>query len=115
LTLAVMLCSIPHLMECIRGWRDAIAQSRLEFTGKSLSVVLLRAAIAIAVAIFLLVKGLYPGGGHDYYNHYFQFYKRVIDTGSILPNDVWYHFYYSKGAGLYFLGMLLTDPLAPQL
>ena len=65
--------------------------------------------------MFLLVKGLYPGGGYDYYKHYFQFYKRVVETGSVLPNDVWYHFYYSKGAGLYFLGMLLTDPLAPQL
>ncbi len=70
--------------------------------------------LTVAIA-FLLVKGLYPDGGHDYYNHYFQFYKRVMDTGSILPNDVWYHFYYSKGAGLYFLGMLLTDPLAPAL
>jgi hypothetical protein len=75
----------------------------------------LRLGIIAVAAIFLLVKGLYPGGGHDYYNHYFQFYKRVIETGSILPNDVWYHFYYSKGAGMYFLGMLLTDPLAPQL
>ena len=31
------------------------------------------------------------------------------------PNEVWYHYYYSKGSGLFFLGMLLADPLAPQL
>jgi len=115
LTLAVMLCSVPHLMGCIHAFSNAIAQSRCEFTNRRLPTALLWAAIAVASVTFLLVKGLYPGGGHDYYNHYFQFYKRVLETGSILPNEVWYHFYYSKGAGLYFLGMLLTDPLAPQL
>jgi hypothetical protein len=115
LTLAVMLCSAPHLIGCIRELSDGIEQSRFQLRTDSLPAVLLWVAIGIASTIFLLVKGLYPGGGHDYYNHYFQFYKRVIETGSILPNDVWYHFYYSKGAGLYFLGMLLTDPLAPQL
>jgi hypothetical protein len=115
LTLAVMLCSVPHLIGRIRALNDAMAQGCFQFTRKSLPAVLLWAAIAVAGVIFLLVKGLYPGGGHDYYNHYFQFYKRVIETGSVLPNEVWYHFYYSKGAGLYFLGMLLTDPLAPQL
>src|SRR4029077_4732965 len=27
-------------------------------------------------------------------------------------NESWYHFFYSKGLGLHFLGMLLSDPLA---
>lgn len=71
--------------------------------------------LMVPLLAFLITKGLYPAGGHDYYNHYFQFYKQVIATGSIMPNDVWYQFYYSKGAGLFFLSMLLTDPLAPQL
>jgi hypothetical protein len=115
LTLAVMLCSIPHLTGRVRELSDAIGQGRYEFTAKNLRSALLWMAIIVVSAIFLFVRGLYPGGGHDYYNHYFQFYKRVIETGSIVPNDVWYHFYYCKGAGLYFLGMLLTDPLAPQL
>ena len=65
--------------------------------------------------LFLIIKGLYPAGGHDYYLHYFQYYLSVIRNQSILPNEVWYHFYYSKGAGLYFLSILLSDPLAPQL
>lgn len=67
------------------------------------------------LSIFLISKGLYPAGGHDYYNHYFQFYKKVVQSGSILPNEVWYHFFYSKGAGVFFLSMILTDPLSPQL
>jgi hypothetical protein len=76
------------------------------------------AMVALFLATFfslLLVKGLYPSGGHDYYTHYFSYLRSVITHGGLWPNDVWYHFYYSKGAGLYFLGMLLTDPLAPQL
>lgn len=72
-------------------------------------------AIVLLGIAFLAVKGLYPGGGHDYFEHYFPYYLRVVETGSTLPNDVWYHFYVSKGDGLYFIAMLLTDPLAPQL
>jgi hypothetical protein len=71
--------------------------------------------VVLLGAALLLVKGLYPGGGHDYITHYFHFYRAVIDHGGVWPNEVWYHYYYSKGAGLYFLAMLLTDPLAPQL
>lgn len=94
--------------------RDARALSPLGW----LRVVLatpLACLLLVAVGSLLLVKGLYPAGGHDYYTHYFQYYKTVIDRGDLWPNEVWYHFYYSKGAGLYFLGMLITDALAPQL
>jgi hypothetical protein len=72
-------------------------------------------SIGVIGALLLLVKGLYPGGGHDYYTHYFYYYQAVIDLGGLWPNEIWYHYYYSKGSGLFFLGMLLTDPLAPQL
>jgi hypothetical protein len=77
--------------------------------------VALGALFLAAFLCLLFVKGLYPAGGHDYYTHYFPYLRSVITQGGLWPNDVWYHFYYSKGAGLYFLGMLLTDPLAPQL
>ncbi len=115
LTLAVMLLSIPHLAQCLRGARAAAASVRFRLTPLGLVRGALLLGVLAAAGLFLLVKGLYPAGGHDYYNHYFQFYKRVVETGSILPNDVWYHFFYSKGAGLYFMAMVLTDPLAPQL
>jgi hypothetical protein len=66
-------------------------------------------------ALLLLLKGLYPAGSADYFAHYFPYYREVIERGGVWPNDVWYHYFYSKGLGLFFLGMLLTDPLAPQL
>lgn len=73
------------------------------------------AIIAVPMFLFLMVKGLYPAGGHDYYNHYFQYYRSVTESGSLWPNAVWYHFYYNKGDALYFMAMLMTDPLGPQL
>ena len=75
----------------------------------------LLALAAVAFIALLLVKGLYPGGGHDYFTHYFYYLQTVIERGGLWPNDVWYHYYYDKGAGLFFLGILLTDLLAPQL
>jgi hypothetical protein len=132
ITILVILVSLPELIDRIeatlravtRGWMSRAnlvgsandnASSGFRQTSRLLVRWLVWIASALAATIFVLVKGLYPGGGHDYYNHYFPYYLRVIQTGSILPNDVWYHFYLSKGDGLYFLAMLLTDPLAPQL
>jgi hypothetical protein len=71
--------------------------------------------IGAAAVWVLLVRGLFPGGGGDYYTHYFYYYIEVLKNHSLTPNDVWYHYYYSKGSGLAFLGMLLTDPEAPAL
>ena len=80
------------------------------------SRVTLAAVATICVAgIYLLLAGLYPGGSGDFYTHYFYYYLAVLNNHGLQPNDVWYHFYYSKGAGLTFLGMLLADPEAPEL
>jgi hypothetical protein len=71
--------------------------------------------IAVAAAWVLLRRGLFPGGSGDYYTHYFYYYLEVLKNHGLAPNDVWYHYYYSKGSGVTFLGMLLTDPEAPAL
>jgi hypothetical protein len=115
LSMGTMAVSVPHLAVCVRTIGTTISRGRLWFTATSLLIASLWLAIVAASVVFILVKGLYPAGGHDYYNHYFHFYRLVIETGSIQTNDTWYHFYYSKGAGLYFIAMLLTDLLAPQL
>jgi hypothetical protein len=79
------------------------------------SNLLLLLSFGIFAAGLLIVKGLYPAGGHDFFNHYHSYYEAVLRNHGIWPNDVWYQFYYSKGMGLFFLSMLLTDPLAPSL
>jgi hypothetical protein len=71
--------------------------------------------VAIFAGWLLLARGLYPGGGGDYYTHYFYYYLEVLNNHSLAPNDVWYHYFYSKGYGLFFFSMLLTDPEAPAL
>jgi len=71
--------------------------------------------IGVVAVWLLLLRGLFPGGGGDYYTHYFYYYLEVLNNHGLAPNDVWYHYYYSKGSGLAFLGMLLTDPEAPAL
>lgn len=105
LTMLIFLGSLPKLDQ----WIKSRSHARNDWY---LPGILL---VVIAASMFLMVKGLYPAGGHDYYNHYFHFYRKVTETGSILPNEIWYHFYYCKGEGIFFLSILLTDLLAPQL
>lgn len=113
LTAFVMILSLPHLSTCLLElWRRVASVALKEWPFERTT---LAASACLTAGAFLLVKGLYPAGGHDYYNHYFPFYKAVVSSGGLAPNEVWYQYFYSKGAGLYFLAMLLTDPLAPQL
>jgi hypothetical protein len=105
ITLIIFIASLPKLDSWFRYAKEH--KGSIYWSGCVM--------LAIPVSAFFIAKGLYPGGGHDYFTHYFSFYRKVTESGSILPNEVWYHFYYSKGAGLFFLSILLTDLLAPQL
>ena len=107
----VVLCiSAKHFKQVLQEifhlttqWR----QNRLLYSGYLL--------FGIALGWLLITKGLYPGGGGDYYNHYFKYYLAVIHNHGLAPNDVWYHYYYTKGSGLDFLAILLMDPQAPEV
>ena len=77
---------------------------------------LLLAALVVGLCLMFVVKGLWPGDSSgDVYSHYLPYYREVIATHGLSPNALWYHYYLSKGAGLFFLGMLLSDELAAQL
>ena len=112
----IIATSYPHFALTVSEARSSITQHFQEgsWIDRTLSIVMAIAAV-LAGAALLLVKGLYPQGGHDYYQHYSQFYAAVIDSHGIWPNLFWYEYYYSKGMGVTFLGMLLTDALAPSL
>jgi len=105
ITTLLFFLTLPRL----DNWIQFGKKAQLNFYKPGLCLLIL------AAILFLITKGLYPSGGHDYFNHYFHFYRSVVDSGNTLPNSVWYHFYYSKGGALFFLSMVLTDPLAPQL
>src|SRR5580700_2827294 len=116
LCLAVVVVSARHFANvAIAGWRSLA----LGFAGprhgrptpQRIGIIL----IGATAVWLLLLRGLCPGGGGYYYTHYFYYYLEVLKNHGLAPNDVWYHYYYSKGSGLAFLGMLLTDPEAPAL
>ncbi len=95
------------------GFRTVVARAT---RGRITAVQAIGAFIVAFFTVWLLLaRGLYPGGGQDYYNHYFPYYLEALKNHNLSPNDVWYHYYYSKGCGLVFLGMLLTGPEAPAL
>jgi hypothetical protein len=72
-------------------------------------------ATIFIVLLLLVLRALPPGGGHDYYTHYFYYYKHVIESHGLWPNELWYHYYVSKGATLVFWSIVLTDLQAPEI
>ena len=116
LCLIVLVASARHFTDVTLAGRRLLARHfaqplRARVTPQAIGSIL----IAVVGALVLLQRGLYPAGGGDYYTHYFYYYLAVLKNHGLMPNNVWYHYYYSKGSGLAFLGMLLSDPEAPAL
>jgi hypothetical protein len=105
----VMLASLPHMSAQLSNCRRIVLR-KLALDEKILAALVLVAALA-----FLFIKGAYPSGGHDFYNHYFPYYMEVITSGNLGPHNTWYQYFYSKGMGLYFMSMILFDPMAVHL
>lgn len=117
LTVVAVIASYSEFLVFLRrlgGGIESGYESTSGFVGKYLACVLF-GIVCFSFTFLLIAKGLYPGGYGDYYNHYFPFFKAVIESHGIWPNDVWYQYYYSKGAGLTFLSILLTDYESPQV
>jgi hypothetical protein len=115
LTVPIVALSSHHVSTTYFELRNAAARF---FRINSMTTVVLATFMAVGILVvatlLLLIKGLYPAGGHDYYTHYFYFYTTAIENHNIWPNEVWYQYFYSKAMGLFFLSMLLTDPMAPS-
>ncbi len=73
--------------------------------------------LVLTMALFLLLlKGIFPANDDfDVWTHYLPFYRATVEAGVIAPNDVWYHYWTSKGATLFYMMMVISDLLAPQL
>lgn len=115
LALIVLFASSSHFANVIRAGRFALDARVASWRGSDTLETTCIGLITISLVWLLFVRGLYPGGGGDYYTHYFYYYLEVLKNHGLAPNDVWYHYYYSKGYGLFFFSMLLTDPEAPAL
>jgi len=112
----IVALSYRHFAHTLHEAGSAVARLFTNGSGidRALSVVMAIATVFAGTAL-LLVKGLYPQGGHDYYQHYSHYYAAVIDSHGIWPNLFWYQYYVSKSLGVTFLSMLLTDALASSL
>jgi hypothetical protein len=60
-------------------------------------------SIVLAVIVVILFKVLFPNGTGAYFTHYFPYYMEVTEKGNILPNMLWYHFFYLQRGRRYFL------------
>lgn len=78
-----------------------------------------RVVILVAVGaalLFLLTRVVFiPTPDGNVWEHYLHYYRAVLASGSTQPNEVWHHFYASKGAGLVFLAIVLSDFFGVQL
>lgn len=71
----------------------------------------------ILLGIHILVnRGLsVVGFEYDSSGHYLPYYRAVVENGGTAVNELWYHFWMTKGAGLHFVAVMLTDLQGPQL
>ncbi|MBW7885067.1 MAG: hypothetical protein H3C34_21010 [Caldilineaceae bacterium] len=64
----------------------------------------------------LVNRGLSVAGfEYDSSGHYLPYYRAVVENGGTAVNELWYHFWMTKGAGLHFVAVMLTDLQGPQL
>ena len=112
----VLLASAMSFSEAFTVGRHTLAEQWALFRQRRASAPAVGAMVVAFFAAWLFFRhGVFPGGAGDYYTHYFYYYLAVLKNHGLSPNDVWYHYYYSKGDGLVFLGMLLSDPQATPL
>jgi|GEM_PF-5090035 len=114
ITVPILVLSFPHLKEVFLSAMRKIRNS--DKTGAKTYINLILGIAAVLVSVIVLVEhGLFPNWDNDVLGHYKQYYDEVIRNHGIWPNNVWYHYYYTKGAGLVFLTILLTDVHGAQL
>ena len=93
----------------VRAWFRRLGNLDRLATGFSVLI------LGLFATRLFFVNTMYPAGsGCDVYNHYLPYFKEVIRTGSTAPNDVWYHFFYSKGVGISFFALLSGGVLGPK-
>jgi len=109
--------SAPVLIECSR----IACRWLFDRLNKATLISLLLVSMPISVLIFcwthlLVDKGLAVTGlEYDSYGHYVPYYQAVLEQGGTGINELWHHFWISKGAALHLVATLLTDIHGPQL
>lgn len=117
LTIPVLLLSRHPLKSLLEGSLTAVTchVSSDRNAGPAFAWFVVLVAVG-TVGMFLAVRMLYVAVfDPNIWEHYLHYYRAVLASGSTQPNEVWHHFYASKGAGLIFLANVLSDFLGVQL
>ena len=109
--------STPTLLECgrhsCRWLSDRLYKATLV---RLLSVSMPLAVVLVSWTQLLIDRGLaITGLEYDSYGHYIPYYQTVVERGATGINELWYHFWISKGAALHLVATLLTDIHGSQL
>lgn len=121
---AGLALTMPVLLFCYRPLKALIGQfceveARILFHDTKLNVFFMWFVIMIAAyaaIIFLLTRTVFVAVfDPNIWEHYVHYYRAVLASGSTQPNEVWHHFYASKGAGLIFLANVLSDFFGAQI
>lgn len=127
-TMTALLLTLPIVFTSYKDFKGRIKEipnfftkfSREHFKRKETLYRFVSAAL-ILVILFQIIyvfisKGLMPDLiTNDTIGHYLPYYQEVINNHSIWMNKYFLHYYFSKGAGLFFLAGLLTDIQSSQI
>jgi hypothetical protein len=119
-----LAATIPILLLSYRPlralWPERLADLTRPVTNDSDATPLfasIAAAAAVGAAlVFLVTRVVFiavPDG--NIWEHYLHYYRAVLASGSTGPNEVWHHFYNSKGGGLLFLVNVVSDVFSVQV
>ncbi len=120
LTVPVIFLSYPDFKGVVSGmpgllthWRNNWAS--MNKGGKALFSGFLL-VIFVQFLYLLIVKGLSPDlVTNDTVGHYMPYFQEVINSHSTWMNKFTFHYFMSRGSGLFFLAALLTDVQSIQL
>jgi hypothetical protein len=72
--------------------------------------------ISVQIIFLFISKGLLPDLKFvDTVAHYMPYFQQVILNHGLKPNIYFFHFFYTKGAGLHYLSIILSDIQSLQL
>ncbi len=83
-----------------------------DFKTASLITRLQLIAFGLVFINFYIVRLVWVIKDADVFTHYMPYYLKVVESGSLAPNNVWYHFFYSKGCALYFWAVSFSGSLS---
>jgi hypothetical protein len=111
LTAASIFFYYPYISNLIKHHSSRVSKSLLVNAALLLPAI----ALVLILAELIIYSGLSVGNFGIDSAHYLSYYQQVIDNHGTAPNELWYHFWMTKGAGLHFLAVLLLDIQSPQL